>query len=82
MCNEARLGFHGFCAQHKCASFWLFCFWQEHAMKLSTDETFCGRRGGAGAGDFVAGFLLGGVVFGALGYLLAPQVCICSTPSL
>ncbi len=43
---------------------------------------FCGRRGGAGAGDFVAGFLLGGVVFGALGYLLAPQVCVCSTPSL
>jgi gas vesicle protein len=32
------------------------------------------RRGGAGAGDFVAGFLLGGVVFGALGYLLAPQI--------
>ena len=34
-----------------------------------------GRRGG-GAGDFVAGFLLGGAVFGALGYVLAPQVCI------
>jgi len=32
-----------------------------------------GRRGG-GAGDFVAGFLLGGAVFGALGYLLAPQI--------
>lgn len=30
------------------------------------------RRGGGG--DFVAGFVLGGVVFGALGYLLAPQV--------
>ncbi len=25
----------------------------------------------------MAGFLLGGVVFGALGYLLAPQVCSC-----
>jgi gas vesicle protein len=31
------------------------------------------RRGG-GAGDFVAGFLLGGAVFGALGYILAPQI--------
>lgn len=31
------------------------------------------RRGG-GAGDFVGGFLLGGAVFGALGYILAPQV--------
>lgn len=35
-----------------------------------------GRRGG-GARDFVAGFLLGGAVFGALGYLLAPQVYMC-----
>ncbi|XP_024516007.1 uncharacterized protein LOC9661809 isoform X2 [Selaginella moellendorffii] len=32
------------------------------------------RRSGGGPGDFVAGFLLGGVVFGALGYLLAPQL--------
>ncbi|CAM6121899.1 unnamed protein product [Calypogeia fissa] len=31
------------------------------------------RRGG-GAGDFVAGFLLGGVIFGAIGYLIAPVV--------
>jgi hypothetical protein len=30
------------------------------------------RRGGGG--DFVAGFFLGGLVFGALGYVLAPQV--------
>ena len=36
---------------------------------------YTGRRGG-GAGDFVAGFLLGGAVFGALGYVLAPQVCV------
>lgn len=28
----------------------------------------------SGAGDFVGGFLLGGVVFGALGYLLAPKI--------
>ncbi|CAK9265106.1 unnamed protein product [Sphagnum jensenii] len=32
------------------------------------------RGGGGGGGDFMAGFLLGGVVFGALGYLLAPQI--------
>ncbi|OAE35691.1 hypothetical protein AXG93_1154s1450 [Marchantia polymorpha subsp. ruderalis] len=32
-----------------------------------------GRRGG-GAGDFVAGFLLGGALFGAIGYLIAPTV--------
>lgn len=36
---------------------------------------YTGRRGG-GAGDFVAGFLIGGAVFGALGYMLAPQVCV------
>ncbi|XP_024383903.1 uncharacterized protein [Physcomitrium patens] len=30
------------------------------------------RRGGVG--DFMAGFFLGGVVFGALGYVLAPQI--------
>ncbi|KAL2636322.1 hypothetical protein R1flu_007801 [Riccia fluitans] len=33
-----------------------------------------GRRGGGGAGDFVAGFLLGGALFGAIGYLIAPTV--------
>nr|XP_024360865.1 uncharacterized protein LOC112275094 isoform X1 [Physcomitrium patens]PNR31059.1 hypothetical protein PHYPA_027375 [Physcomitrium patens] len=31
------------------------------------------RRGG-GAGDFLAGFLIGGAVFGALGYIFAPQI--------
>ncbi|KAG0568061.1 hypothetical protein M758_7G181300 [Ceratodon purpureus] len=30
------------------------------------------RRGGGG--DFVAGFFLGGLVFGALGYVLAPKI--------
>lgn len=31
------------------------------------------RQGGGGS-DFFAGFVLGGVVFGALGYLVAPQL--------
>lgn len=31
------------------------------------------RRGGSG-GDFVAGFLLGGAIFGTLAYVFAPQV--------
>lgn len=32
-----------------------------------------GARRGSG-GDFVAGFLLGGAVFGAVAYIFAPQV--------
>ncbi|XP_026406665.1 uncharacterized protein LOC113302040 isoform X4 [Papaver somniferum] len=32
-----------------------------------------GSRGG-GSGDFVAGFVLGGAVFGTLAYLFAPQI--------
>ncbi|KAF4380316.1 hypothetical protein CsatB_002493 [Cannabis sativa] len=32
-----------------------------------------GNRGGGG-GDFVAGFLLGGAVFGTLAYVFAPQI--------
>jgi hypothetical protein len=30
----------------------------------------------SGGVDFVAGFMLGGVVLGTLGYLLAPQVIV------
>ncbi|KAK9120738.1 hypothetical protein Syun_018355 [Stephania yunnanensis] len=33
-----------------------------------------GNRGGSGGGDFVAGFLLGGAVFGTLAYIFAPQI--------
>ncbi|XXG43012.1 hypothetical protein AAC387_Pa01g3147 [Persea americana] len=31
-------------------------------------------RGGGGGGDFVAGFLLGGALFGTLAYIFAPQI--------
>ena len=43
-------------------------FWQLLVVRYGRD-----RRGGGGV-DFVAGFMLGGVVIGTLGYLLAPQV--------
>ncbi|XP_054813838.1 uncharacterized protein LOC129314420 [Prosopis cineraria] len=32
------------------------------------------RDGGSGGGDFVAGFLLGGAIFGTLAYIFAPQI--------
>lgn len=41
------------------------------------DDLFRSRRGsGGGGGDFVAGFLLGGALFGAAAYIFAPQVMI------
>eukprot|EP00249_Psilotum_nudum_P009972 c22258_g2_i1 orf=124-645(+) len=49
-----------------------------HGQNTRNSCRFCvfaeynGMRGGTG--DFLAGFLLGGAVFGALGYLLAPEV--------
>ena len=47
-------------------------------IKIDTESShflnwYSDRRGG-GAGDFVAGFFIGGAVFGALGYIFAPQV--------
>ncbi|KAG0564202.1 hypothetical protein KC19_8G091800 [Ceratodon purpureus] len=42
-----------------------------HRLRVSAE--YSGRRGG-GAGDFVAGVLLGGAVFGALYYILAPHI--------
>jgi hypothetical protein len=48
--------------------------------QLSNSNNFlsfflCYSDGGrSGGGDFVAGFLLGGAVFGTLAYIFAPQV--------
>lgn len=39
---------------------------------FSFDVCSGGNKGGGG--DFVAGFLLGGAVFGTLAYVFAPQV--------
>ena len=42
---------------------------------IDTSLFFCYSDGGrSGGGDFVAGFLLGGAVFGTLAYVFAPQV--------
>ncbi|KAI5659723.1 hypothetical protein M9H77_28516 [Catharanthus roseus] len=40
---------------------------------LSICAEYNERRGGSG-GDFVAGFLLGGAIFGTLAYVFAPQI--------
>ncbi|KAK4734876.1 hypothetical protein R3W88_009137 [Solanum pinnatisectum] len=43
--------------------------------KLSIRANYSDQRGGGGhGGDFVAGFLLGGAIFGTLGYIFAPQI--------
>lgn len=34
----------------------------------------CSDSRGGGGGDFLAGFVLGGAVFGTLAYIFAPQV--------
>ncbi|KAF2571045.1 hypothetical protein F2Q70_00006017, partial [Brassica cretica] len=47
--------------------------------KFSVSAEYGSRRGsggGGGGGDFVAGFLLGGALFGAAAYIFAPQVMI------
>jgi len=41
---------------------------------ISRAEYDSGRGRRSNGGDFLAGFLLGGAVFGALGYLFAPQI--------
>ncbi|CAG7911099.1 unnamed protein product [Brassica rapa] len=41
--------------------------------KFSVSAEYGSRRG-SGGGDFVAGFLLGGALFGAAAYIFAPQI--------
>ncbi|KAL3650137.1 hypothetical protein CASFOL_006540 [Castilleja foliolosa] len=41
--------------------------------KLSIHANYNDRSSGSGA-DFVAGFVLGGAIFGTLGYIFAPQI--------
>ncbi|GLJ39318.1 hypothetical protein SUGI_0802500 [Cryptomeria japonica] len=43
-----------------------------HRSRASVCAQYNNNRGGVG--DFVGGFFVGGLVFGALGYLLAPQI--------
>ncbi|KAF8102951.1 hypothetical protein N665_0189s0005 [Sinapis alba] len=43
--------------------------------KFSVSAEYGSRRGsGGGGGDFIAGFLLGGALFGAAAYIFAPQI--------
>ena len=37
-------------------------------------SVICSDGSSGGGGDFAAGFLLGGAVFGTLAYIFAPQV--------
>ncbi|GMY07722.1 Low-density receptor-like protein [Fagus crenata] len=53
---------------------------QKKSNRVGTNRNLCvraeyndGSRGGGG-GDFLAGFLLGGAVFGTLAYVFAPQI--------
>lgn len=42
--------------------------------KLSARAEYNGSSKGGGGGDFIAGFLLGGALFGTLAYVFAPQI--------
>ena len=61
---------------HVTRSYWLLVL--EYYAKIYhsfhlLSPLYSDNRGGGG-GDFVAGFLLGGAVFGTLAYIFAPQV--------
>ncbi|KAK7308006.1 hypothetical protein VNO77_41554 [Canavalia gladiata] len=45
--------------------------YEDHTLPLGARSFSCG------GGDFVAGFLLGGAIFGTLAYLFAPQIRRC-----
>lgn len=62
-------------------SFPLPITWPHHTTWLSSFLNsphlllrICSDANSGGGGDFVAGFLLGGAVFGTLAYIFAPQV--------
>ncbi|KAH7434217.1 hypothetical protein KP509_06G005900 [Ceratopteris richardii] len=44
----------------------------QHKYKLLVRASYSEKR--SGGGDFFAGFVLGGAIFGTLGYLFAPQI--------
>ncbi len=91
MCNEACPGFHDFCAQHKCASFCLFCFWQEMCNEAQFWWPFFSRKERRWwCWWHCDRFLLGGVVFAQVAISLHPKYvcalpipchCICSQES-
>ena len=43
-------------------------------MCVYLSSVLCSDANSGGGGDFVAGFLLGGAVFGTIAYIFAPQV--------
>ena len=55
-------------SQQQCCLFLLY----SHLLLFPLISCSDGSRGGAS--DFAAGFLLGGAIFGTLGYIFAPQV--------
>ncbi|KAK1366329.1 Low-density lipoprotein receptor-related [Heracleum sosnowskyi] len=46
---------------------------QQKTKRLSVCAEYGDQRGGSG-GDFIAGFLMGGALFGTLAYVFAPQI--------
>lgn len=53
-------------------------FFSKDTWTNNYEFVFCYSDGDrSGGGDFVAGFLLGGAVFGTLAYIFAPQVIEC-----
>jgi hypothetical protein len=52
----------------------LYSFAVTHHHLLLFLSVICSDGSSGGGGDFVAGFLLGGAVFGTVAYIFAPQV--------
>ncbi|KAG6738500.1 hypothetical protein POTOM_058120 [Populus tomentosa] len=63
-------------AQHKQLLFKvaLYSFAVTHHHLLLFLSVICSDGSSGGGGDFVAGFLLGGAVFGTVAYIFAPQI--------